>query len=534
MRKPFFYISLFIMSWIYTTQFKSVDWDLWARLAVGKIFFQTGQVLKNDIFSYTTTKPIWIDHEWGSGVIFYFLADHFGDVGLLLLKIVGTFLIIFLISKIVELQNIQPNKHLNLVFFILALMGLFYGVGSTVRCQLFTFIFFTLWIYVLERVRRRENRLLWIFPATCLIWANLHGGFVSGLGLIGIYGIGEFLNKKPFKKYFLILIPSVLITLINPYGVKYWSFIAHAATMSRFTISEWLPTGIFPLDKWKGFKIFTVIALLSFLFSIIRNLPKPQNLAKKYYELDKVKYLLLIITFYLAMRYNKHQNLFVISAASFLYYDFYGIFDTFRDYIISLFNKVKKTENTTWGEIAAKVLEKGALAKDILVYSIIIGIGGALICTTPLKFGIDPSKFPVEAVEFIKKNNLSGNVLTLFHWGSYVAWKLYPNSFIAEDGRYEEVYPEEVHLKVYNFNYKVNNLWLNILREYHTDIILMEKANSRSYLSMLENKQWKQVYDDSISAVFIPSRESKKSYVMPRINEKLIFENKFDTAINFR
>ncbi|EKE03665.1 MAG: hypothetical protein ACD_20C00172G0018 [uncultured bacterium] len=81
-----FYIAILVLVWVYLITFNEFDFDLWARLAVGKIFFETGWILKNDIFSYTITKPIWVDHEWGSGVVFYFLANHFGDVGLLLMN----------------------------------------------------------------------------------------------------------------------------------------------------------------------------------------------------------------------------------------------------------------------------------------------------------------------------------------------------------------------------------------------------------------------------------------------------------------
>src|SRR5512136_2581501 len=58
------------------------DFDLWARLAVGSIVFQTGHVLKQDIFSYLPTKALWIDHEWGSGVVLYGFVRCFGDHGL--------------------------------------------------------------------------------------------------------------------------------------------------------------------------------------------------------------------------------------------------------------------------------------------------------------------------------------------------------------------------------------------------------------------------------------------------------------------
>lgn len=515
MKKSLFYISIFIFSWIYAVFFNNIDWDFWARLAVGKIFFQTGSVLQHDIFSYTPTKPLLIDHEWGSGVVFYFLTSHFGDIGILLFKIISIFLILFIISKINELRNTRSDEHLNLFFYYLVLLGMFYCISGTVRCQMFTFMFFTLWIYILERIRHGENRLLWTIPATALIWANLHGGFISGLGLLVIYGIGEFLNKKPFTKYFLIMIPSALITIINPYGVKYWEYLIQAATMPRSTISEWLPTNIFPLNKWKGFKLFALTSTIAGIAGLIRK-------KIRYNELDKVKYLLLGITFYLAMAHNKHQALFAISAASFLYHDFYSIFDSIKNLFISGF-----------GEKAEKVLNAAAKSKNIISFVFIIFIGCVLIFSTPFRMIVNPLRFPVGSVEFIKKNHLSGNILSLFHWGSYIAWNLYPNSLIAEDGRYEEIYPEYLHMSVYNFNYKINERWNSFLNQYHTDIIIMDKSNNRSFNAMLYNKKWKMIYNDFVSAVFVPSSRVRKSYILPKITSKDIINNKYNSDIDF-
>src|SRR3989339_2291474 len=93
LKKYTFLITIILLVQITVLAYNSADWDLWARLAVGKIFFQTGSVLQHDIFAYTPTKDIWIDHEWGSGVIFYFLSQHLGDYGLLMLKFLLTFFI---------------------------------------------------------------------------------------------------------------------------------------------------------------------------------------------------------------------------------------------------------------------------------------------------------------------------------------------------------------------------------------------------------------------------------------------------------
>lgn len=534
-----FFVIIFFFSWIYSTMYNFIDWDFWARITVGKIFFQLGKVLNKDIFSFTPTKSMWIDHEWGSGVVFYFLVDNFGGIGIMLFKILCYFLIVFLISKVIKLQNIKPNQHLNIVWYIFIIWGMFYGMANTVRCQMFTFVFFALWIYILERIKRGENRLLWTLPATMLIWANLHGGFVSGLGLLVIYGIGEFLNRKPFKKYFLILIPSALITIINPYGIDYWSFMFHATTMNRATITEWKPTDLFgPFSMFKGFKLYFILVALGVtslvtktISSFVSSLKKNKAETKDFKSLikdsilstnfDATKYIIVAVTMYLALKHIKMQALFVIASGCFLYHDFYGIFTFVRNVIVSKF-----------GDIWDKVFSGLAMTKTVLVYTLLVASGMFLVPKTTLNVEAWPSKYPVGSVEFVKQNKIEGNLVTVFHFGSYAIWKLFPQNLLAEDGRYEEVYPEEVHNLVFNFNYRATPDWEAIYKKYPVDVIILEKANY-SYPEMQKNPYWKEVYSDIITGVFVPAKKAKNSYIYPVLDRSLYEDKLFETSINF-
>lgn len=523
LKKIFFYPALFILCWLYAINFNDIDYDLWARMAVGKIFFQTGGILHNDIFSYTVTKE-WIDHEWGSGVIFYFFSDKFGDIGLLLLKVTLFFSVLFLITRIIKLQNNQPEAHKNILFYLFIILAVYFGIGHTVRCQLFTFTLFTLWIYVLERVRRGEIRLLWIMPATMLIWANLHGGFVAGIGLLIMYAAGEFLNKKSYLKYLIILIPTSLVTLINPYGFKYLEYIFFATTLNRIGIGEWENTNLFgDLAHWYSLKIVIIITLLSIIFYFIKNRPT-------FSEIDKVKFIVLGVTFYLAISHIKHQAFFVISAASFVYHDFYAIFDTTGRFI---------KEKT--GKFVSKTMYTLGLLKNGAVYAIILTSGILLMVFNPIQVVIPIDKFPIGSVEFVRQNNLKGNLLTVFHWGSYAAWKLYPNCLIALDGRFEEVYPLPTFYHVgafmtyfnkpeYNFH------WDNILRQYHTDIVILGTItddNKQAFKAMKKKKEWKMVYGDLISAVFVRKKDFKENYVKPDLDPEKVFGEKYETKLNF-
>lgn len=496
----------------------TADGDLWARLAVGKIYFQTGHVLMNDIFSYTPTKSIWIDHEWGSGVVFYWLVQHFGDKGLIFFQTIVLFAIFIIVSKIIKLNSNKILSNINLPFYILMLFAFSVGNSYIVRCQMFTFFFFAVWLYALERIRRGENRLLWIFPATSVVWANLHGGFVAGFGLLLIYAFGEALNKKPFKKYLLILIPTVFITLINPYGIKYWSYILEATTMSRLGITEWAPTNLLMFKKWKFFRIFLTLVVTGLIVNLIKTKPKIK-------DLDFTKYILFVATLLLALKHIKHQPFFIITAGSFLYKDFYLLLNSFGVLLTKFI-----------GEKLANLYRKSINVRDILLYSLLIILCIFELITFSFTLNISTSVFPLGSIEFIKMNNLKGNLATVFHWGSYAVWKLYPDIYISEDGRYEEVYPISTHNLVMNLNYQVTTEWFELVRKHHTDILLLDKRNV-SYEAMhlpASRKEWKEVFSDELSAVFLPVGKVPKNLIVPKeISYDKIVKEKYITSIDF-
>lgn len=490
--RVFFYPALFILCWLYATKFSNIDYDLMARLAVGKAFTQTGNILPYDVFSYTVTNP-WVDHEWFSGVIFYFLENNWGDTGLLIFKVTLLFTILFLISCIIKLKNPKPDAHKNILFYFLLILALFITACHTVRCQLITFTLFTLWLYTLERVRLGETRLLWILPATMIFWANCHGGFVAGIGLLIMYGVGEFLNRKPCLKYFLTLIPTGLVTLINPYGFRYLVFIHMATTMKRPNITEWAKTDLLEsVGEWYALKLVILVTIAAVIFNIIKN-------RKNLWALDKVKYIVTGVTLYLALSHIKLQAFFIITVAAFFYQDFYGIFRWIGNSII------QKT-----GEAGAKFLSVLAIFKNTLVYAVIIIGGGLLIKYSPLLIVVPTGKFPVGAIEYVKEHQLKGNLLTVFHWGSYAAWKLYPDCLIALDGRYEEVYPMRIFTDVVGFlsytNVPERNIhWDDAINKYHTDIIIMGKTKKaqNAYNALLKTNNWNLLYEDKISALFV-------------------------------
>ena len=283
-----FYISLFLYIANISLISTNIDPDFWARIIVGKTFFQTGTLLNFDFQSFGPTRQ-WFDHEWGASLIFYSILDKFGDVGIITFKIVIVFVTYFILTRIILLRRkyihksikINPTKEasFNIIFFILLTQSVLNVVNSTVRCHLFTFLFFVIWLYVLEKSRLENNyKILWLLPVSMIIWSNIHGGCFTGLGLLTLYIIGEYLNKKPIKPYVTTLAFSILALFVNPYGAEYVYFLFHAITLSRPNITEWQPLfSKIHFAHYFKFKLWLMGMTILSSIILIRNYKKQQN-----------------------------------------------------------------------------------------------------------------------------------------------------------------------------------------------------------------------------------------------------------------
>jgi hypothetical protein len=498
-----FYIILFLFLFAFSTIAKNYDYDFWARLIAGMGVVEAGQVLKQDFLSYAPTH-IWFDHEWGSGVVFYLVQKFFSNFGLLLLQSTLTFLIFVIITRIVALRGVKTTSAYNFLFYYFAFIAMSYIINSPVRCQMFSFIFFALFLYILELARKGNDKSLWSMPFLMIIWNNLHGGCVSGIGLIVLYIIGEFLNRKPIKKYIYPLIGTVLVLPINPWGFEYIKFLFEANTMQRPDIAEWW--GLFSkffMFKYIKFKIFAAIILLIEFGVILKQL-----ISKKFY-LDKTKFLVLGVTIFLAIEHVKLIPFAIITMTSFLYDDFYTAFNFLTK---NIFNKI-------------------ANIKDSIVYTLTLIFVISNINTKIFEPRLDYSRYPVLGVEFIKINQIKGNLLLNFGLAGYASYQLYPNNKIYIDGRYEEVFYEGMLPLLRKF-YLANPGWDEVLIKHPPDIMIIEKFYPIS--SVLKQRQeWKNVFEDKFFIVFVKTKNAKKTYTQPSLDINHYRKHVFDTNIKF-
>lgn len=517
-----FYISLFLYVASLSLITKNIDFDFWARIVVGKTFFQTGKLLNFDFQSFGPTRQ-WFDHEWGSSLIFYQILDKFGDTGIFVFKTVILFLVFFIISRIILLRRhhktpacVESYKcaPFNILFFIFLIQSVLDVAFSTIRCQTITFLFFIIWLYTLEKTRLEGNfRLLWILPSTMLLWSNIHGGCFTGLGLLFLYILGEFLNKKPFKPYILAFLASVFVMFINPYGIEYVCFLFHAITLKRSNITEWQPLfhnihlfGFFKYKIWA----FSIM-LISVFYVVKKYLKTPSNVhfekIKLFYNsLDKTKALVLITMFLLSIKTLRLIPFFAFCAGAFLYDDIYD--KIFNKKLPNLLNNLK----------------------EILLFILIL----ISFLYTAKKWGAEASlsKYPYVECEYLKINNLKGNLLANFHFGSYLAYKLYPDIFIFMDGRYEETYKPELIGKLRDIY--ISDDWKEKLNEHHIDYIIVEKSYSLLVSRLLDDNDWKPALQSKDFILFINKDIKIENPKKPTDDVKYYQKHKWETKIDWR
>lgn len=473
---------LLITGGSYCLSTTTADPDLWGYLAFGRLFWGQGQFPYLDVFAYVPTLKPWVYHEWLTGVVFYPLYRTLGSPGLQVLKYalgLATMGTIYLTAR-------RRGADLLPTALILgcSIVGMSIGY-SAVRAQVFTYFFFALCLYLLETARLSANwRCLWLLVPIQIGWCNLHGGFLAGLGLVFLYALGEALSRRPFWPYLGWFVLAGLATLINPYGLQYWSYLAQAVTMPRPEITEWVSLlGGYKQGFVGGQEFYYFLNLIVVAFFLAW--------WARWREITPA--LVLLFTVYLAVKHYRHVVFLAI---------------TFGAYMPVLLTAYFQELSARPG-FMAWIHRLGRRIPALVVILLICLFAYRFASANPLNLEVpsEPSLvrkaepyYPVGAIDFIEQRQLSGKLLVHFNWGEYCLWRLYPRCLVAIDGRYETVYPESLHKEYFDF-LMARKDWRNFLKHYPPDLILIE-IRSRVYGLLSGDPDWRQVYADPGCALF--------------------------------
>ncbi|NQT22818.1 MAG: hypothetical protein HQ579_05180, partial [Candidatus Omnitrophica bacterium] len=460
--------------------------DVWLHLKTGEHILKTKTIPHHDIFSYTVPGKHWIDHEWLSQVIFYSTYNAFGPNGLIVLRvfiIAGTFLLLFLFGY---------RKENYLLVSILLLAVLFLSEGRfMIRPGLFTIFFTALFLVILTRYR--STRLLYVLPVAQLFWVNLHGYFFIGVLFMLVYSIVEIIKKKDHfsKRLITATLLVVAASFINPYGWKgamypvltLFGYIKGDHTVFLNRISELRPLITqnkirLPYLIMPWLKIIIIVSGLSFLVNF-----RKTNISN---------FIIYIIALAIALKTSRNIAIFSIVAYVVTISNINDIYDTSIKF--TRFRKIEKLLKILFAitlVLFMSTLLFGNLKREYYSFE----------QKKFKKFYLDTSSFsyPEKAVDFIKENNIKGNILNDFNSGAYLIWRLFPEKKVFIDGRTEvygpeffkeceKIFQDKKKLKKITSRYKINCILITYV---------LNMPIPKSILKFLyEHEDWALVYLD--------------------------------------
>jgi hypothetical protein len=226
------------------------DPDIWGHIAIGRLYHQTGRIRQPDPFSYVTAGHEWLNFEWLFELVLFRVFAGLGPPGLIVLKVAVGLLLLGVVYRLLCRQGLSSQRA---GIVVVAVIHFFVPFFLTVRPHLVTYGFFLVVLMILRALDRGDARWLYAAPPLFALWANLHPGFLAGLGVLGIWIVVEvgrrWLETRdpgvPARPSMWTVIPilaaCVLATGLNPWGFHLLPLLWHTATVPRPEISEWQP-----------------------------------------------------------------------------------------------------------------------------------------------------------------------------------------------------------------------------------------------------------------------------------------------------
>jgi len=457
------------------------DGDLPRHLLLGRLIRETGSVPLTDTFSFRTGGFRAIPHEWLSQVLFSLATDWIGLSGAVLL----TSMIVTVTWAMVFRQASRRTHHLFVTLLITAI-----GISASLihvlpRPHIFTYLFTALWIEALDRLQQDKPQLWWLLPVMMLFWVNMHGMFVLGIILWGIYIIANFLehpsrswlDRFPTKSMILGGILSILATFLSPSGIHIWESIVSLGRNSYITsrIPEYQSANFHMPETWP----FILLLLLT-MIGFARNgnkLPWP--------------YVILAVSFAaLAIYSSRMIPLFAVIAVPI-------VSKVFGDWINqdlpnSRILKIEKNfSNINYSS--------NGLVWLIVVFLFVVFQFKSGTAIDPQGKGnhFDSGFFPVNAVTWLNTHPQPGHMFNEFDWGGYLLLSLVPSQQIFMDG-HTHIYGEAL-TREYETVVTLGKGWQEIFDRYQIQwaIIRVNSAIARELVTL----GWKILYQDNTAII---------------------------------
>ena len=472
----------------------------------GQQILLTHSITRADSFSYTMHGQLWYAWEWLYDVLIAAIHQWLGLNGVVFLTAV---VIAATFALVLRLALRRGSSLLVAVILLLLAVG-----ASTIhffaRPHVLSWLLTVIWFQLLDSSEtasetaanaEHDRRLFWL-PVIMLLWTNLHGGFLLGIALCGIYliaGLIRYLSDKEdrqklgrgLKRLAVASLLSLFTTLVNPYGYKLhihiYSYLSNRFLMNH--IDEFLS------PNFHGVAQQCFAALL--LITVAAVAMKRQKL--------RLSHLLVIIFaaysgLYASRNLPVSSILLTLIVAPILSASISDV-SASRKMSSWLRRLISRANAFASRMTEIELRSRGHLwpALAVLLGLVVCIEHGRLGASQVMDAQFDAKRFPVQAVEVIAQRGIEDPIFAPDYWGGYLIYRFFPNPRVFVDDRHD-LYGERF-LKDYLKVMHVQPDWEKFLNERQVQWILAPGEGSLSNI-LKETPAWKVIYEDNTAILF--------------------------------
>lgn len=477
------FISIFFLLTLFSGKVNLLsDGDTGYHIRAGEYILYNLIVPKADIFSFITPPLQWTAHEWLAEVIMAILHQAGG-----LTAIVTGFALMIALSVRLFFRNIQSDGN-NILLTVIA--SIVFVVLSEVhwlaRPHIFSLILLLIWYRLLDDFQYRQLNRLWILPLLMVLWVNLHGGFVIGLALLGIYLAGNFLVKfsdskkwhlvgrEQTKKLGRVLLVSIVACLANPAGYHIFIFpfklISNKYIMDH--VNEFLSPNFHEIQPFKYLLLLMII-----LFAYSRRKP------------DFIEITISILFTSMSLSSVRYIPLFAVTVIPvllrYIKADWLSAIPGVESFLRRRVDNITLIDSTTKGYVWP------ALSILLMIFMTTKGT---------VTHAFSSGNKPLAALEFINENQIPGNMFNNDEFGDFVIYKSFKQYKVFIDGRLD-MYGSD-RLKEYDRVKGFEPGWESVMDKYKITWIFFD-TNSALARFLSVNSDWKLIYSDKVASIFV-------------------------------
>ena len=456
------------------------DGDLPRHIAVGKVMLASHAVAREDFFSHTAYGQPFFAYEWLSQLIFAALYEAAG------LDAVAAFTAVVIASAYALLAGflIRRGVAVDLAILTVALAALVGMAHWAARPHAFSFAASAILVRLLEPGNR--GRLL-LFVPLFAVWANLHPGFLFGLGILGVVTFGDLAEAvagddraawwRAARYHGAALGLAGAATLLNPFGVG-----LHMHSLGHLRNSEIIPY----IAEFRSPDFHTAAGLV-FLGTLLLVLAA---VGARRSRLVAPTLLILLSTVALSLISLRYIALFGIVLLPLLAL---AVAEDWERWVPRALRGPGRTLAS--GDRLAR--RGGVAALTVIALLALTGFSGESQGRQYVATEFSNRAFPVDAVNFARTAGVGGRLYNDYKWGGYIVLT-WPEQRVFIDG-----FADFYGTRIFQDHQRVAGLqpgWRDVLERWSVDLVLV-RADASVAHELARDSAWRELYRDKVAVL---------------------------------